>query len=659
MGREAAFDRVSRLLTRLLRDRAGNALAMIAAAVIPLLAMAGGGIDMGRSYLAQSRIQQACDAGVLAARKKLGSQVVATGQIPTGVAETGQRMFNINFRNGAYATRNRAFQMTLESDFAISGVAKVDVPTTVMTLFGYHEMAIKVSCQSRLNFSNTDVMFVFDTTGSMAETNPGDTKPRINVMRDVVQSFHTQLEGSKTAGTRIRYGFLPYATNVNVGGLLDNSWMVDNWKYQSREQVAVGQQNGTTTYDRNWAYVSGVQSAPSQSDTYTATYHPPVAYNNPGSTTVDAHENVVVTPPSSGTYPAYYTCDRANPVGTISYQDTPGTVRTEPFPGPPAGTRSIQPHAVLVNGNNYSTALSGSNCIVSVTTYTDYRGTFERVTDPTQTTVFNWRYKQLDRNVSNWRTETNGCIEERSTYEITDYGNVNLGKALDLDIDLIPTSDDATKWRPMYPSAIYARSVKWDGSGTFTTAPQTTPDEYIAPYWLGTAPCPAAARKLQPMTSQDLTSYLGGLQPSGATYHDIGMIWGGRLLSPTGLFAADNQEVDGKPTSRHLIFLTDGVTQALDVSYGAYGLEPLDRRRWTPASSLSLSDMVEQRFGVACSEVKKRNITIWVIGFGTTLNPIMTQCAGPGHFFEAKDAGELTAAFGKIAAQLGDLRLSK
>ena len=41
------------LLTRLARDRSGNTLAMIAAGIFPLLAMVGGGVDMGRSYLAQ------------------------------------------------------------------------------------------------------------------------------------------------------------------------------------------------------------------------------------------------------------------------------------------------------------------------------------------------------------------------------------------------------------------------------------------------------------------------------------------------------------------------------------------------------------------------------------------------------------------------------
>lgn len=69
--------------------------------------------------------------------------------------------------------------------------------------------------------------------------------------------------------------------------------------------------------------------------------------------------------------------------------------------------------------------------------------------------------------------------------------------------------------------------------------------------------------------------------------------------------------------------------------------------------------MVEKRFTVACNEVKKRNVTVWVVGFGTTLNPILTNCAGDGHWFEARNAAQLNTVFSKIAASMGYLRVSK
>ena len=57
------------LISRLRSNTAGNTLMLVAGAIIPLTAMIGSGVDMGRAYLVKSRLQQACDAGVLAGRK--------------------------------------------------------------------------------------------------------------------------------------------------------------------------------------------------------------------------------------------------------------------------------------------------------------------------------------------------------------------------------------------------------------------------------------------------------------------------------------------------------------------------------------------------------------------------------------------------------------
>ena len=81
------------LVARLARDAAGNTLAIVAASIAPILAMDGGGIDMGRSYLAESRLQQACDAGVLAARKKLDSPTSATASGTSPVTTAAEPSF--------------------------------------------------------------------------------------------------------------------------------------------------------------------------------------------------------------------------------------------------------------------------------------------------------------------------------------------------------------------------------------------------------------------------------------------------------------------------------------------------------------------------------------------------------------------------------------
>ncbi len=61
---------------------------------------------------------------------------------------------------------------------------------------------------------------------------------------------------------------------------------------------------------------------------------------------------------------------------------------------------------------------------------------------------------------SNWRTEANGCMEERSTYEITDYDNVDLAQALDLDLDKVPTNRRRTLAAEVSPtSSANGRSI--------------------------------------------------------------------------------------------------------------------------------------------------------------------------------------------------------
>ena len=55
-------------LSRLRTAEAGNTLAIGAAALLPLIGLVGGGVDMSRMYIVKTRLQHACDAGALAGR---------------------------------------------------------------------------------------------------------------------------------------------------------------------------------------------------------------------------------------------------------------------------------------------------------------------------------------------------------------------------------------------------------------------------------------------------------------------------------------------------------------------------------------------------------------------------------------------------------------
>ncbi len=623
-------------LTHLAKDKSGNVIAMIAASLFPLIALIGGGIDMGRGYLAQSRLQQACDAGTLAARKRLGDSIAVNGIVPDDVAETGQRFFNINFRDGAYGTENRRFTMALENDYSLTGTASVDVPTTLMAVFGYNEMPVEVSCGSIQSFNNLDVMMVVDTTGSMRHTNAGDTLSRMDSLKEVIRNFHAMLDAGKAPGTEIRYGFVPYATNVNVGHLLQDDWVVDDWTYQGRELSKRITVESGRTYWRNTQTVSGTRTDWITQSTYDAT--------RDTSSGVDEENNI---------------CEGSQPADTNTKVVTAtGAAYSEVQTDPPAFL-NVTPSQEVENGRDYRTVLEGVECKIQYREAVNYTRTFEKVLEVPSLSN-QWRYAPIAQDVRNWRTETEGCIEERDTYRITDYDNVDFTRALDLDIDLVPTpGDPSTQWRPRYPENIFVRSMKENGTGSFTTAAVTTPDNFVdsGTWWF--SDCPPAAHPLKELSGAELNTYLDTLVPYGATYHDIGMIWGGRLLSPTGLFAAANADTAGRTRGRHMIWLTDGQTEPYDLAYGVYGVDGLDQRRWLPSGGTTLTQTIEQRFGVACEQVKNRNITVWVVAFGTTLNPIMEECGGPGRTFQAANADELNNAFQEIAASMSELRISR
>jgi Flp pilus assembly protein TadG len=81
------------------RDTAANVMAISAASLVPILAMVGGGVDASRYYMTQTRLQQACDSGVLAARRAM-----LTETLTNEARDTGEAFFDQNYSEGIFGT---------------------------------------------------------------------------------------------------------------------------------------------------------------------------------------------------------------------------------------------------------------------------------------------------------------------------------------------------------------------------------------------------------------------------------------------------------------------------------------------------------------------------------------------------------------------------
>jgi len=510
---------------------------------------------------------------------------------------------------------------------------------TLMRVLGKTTETLSVTCDAEMRLPNTDVMFVLDNTGSMGQKAVStDTLTKIQSLKIAVKCFYEIVAhldtdavcatGTPSGGTgsqvQIRFGFMPYSTNVNVGKLLPNSYFADSWSYQTR----VANWNPTTV-TTNGPYWQVYGSSISQSDC--------LKYMNNQSFT-----GFTPTPTSSG---------GPNPTPTVTVVFNSDGSATQGGSGE--------------WGWSGATDTSGSteSCRrLRTDTTTQYIPSFK-----------DWTYKLAPINVSglkaggsNWNdsiqaavgssgTNTtitwDGCIEERPTVRQTTYDPIPSG-AKDLNIDLVPTtSDSTTQWGPALPDLIFLRNIQSYWSEAYNGTSTTTTANYYngVPYY-----CPAQAVKLQAWPDATaFDTYVDSLVPTGNTYHDIGMLWGARFMSPTGIFASENATTPGGADIQcHMIFMTDGDPCTSVGNYQAYGVAWFDRRQTSSSSAPTdgctttgtLTQQVNARVDALCTAIKNKNITLWVVTFGyVDPNTVtrLTACASSSKYFSANNAAQI------------------
>lgn len=577
-------------------------------------------------------------------------KVDGTNTLDQNAATQAQQFFKNNFQAGWIATTNPMFSPVKTSDQQVSGTASVTVPMSITKIIDAKDAVVTVSCKARYDISDTDVIFVLDTTGSMAcrpedtdtqcntyvqnnpavsYTRPNDSNgmpgysaqngfgvpettagngSRIKALRQAVKDFYSTVAGSVDANTRIRYGFVSYTSIINAGKAI---------------------------YDVNPAYLIGNSAGE------TGNYQTRV---------VTGEYEVSTTYAKQSNNRPQNACESASP----NTRD-------------PAATPA----------NPYTFRLSDGQATTSKYTWR-YGACYDtsRVTGPV------WTYGQYPQDVSQYvkgstiqnptfvrtaLTAWDGCIEERQTQSGTTSFNSN---AYDLDPSLVPTSNNATRWRPAWAA------VTWARNSYTSTASQTSNDDSF-PWWVypaknlsaddqrgsGYYSCGKPIRRLSVMSQSDIANYVDAadFKPLGGTYHDTGMIWGVRLLAPNGIFAADNVGRTGQPAPKKVIvFLTDGDMSPNANIYGQYGIEYYDQRVSGGNSSPSLKDFHNARFLYECAQASQLKIDVWTVAIGANTTNELTQCASsPAQALYTTTGSGLSALFQKIAKQVAMLRLQQ
>lgn len=505
------------------------------------------------------------------------------------------KFFNFNFAQQQYGTASFTPQVTRPARGTVRITASTTIPTAVMKLFGNDSIDLDVDCDATLNMVNTDVVLVLDVTGSMDQTLGGTKK--IAALREAVMAFYDELA--------------PVQTQLEAAGMRLRYGIVP---YSANVNV------GKLVRAVNSSYITNTNTYQTRIPVFYTATQETVA----GLTETQCNNREQAKTPGGDVYPA-----------------------TEKF-------------------TSWSTNRRNSSCVITTVTY-----------NTTATGQFAERYLHVAAplNVSAYKMGSNvavpsrlpgttqnatwaGCLEERDTVDTirASSGYAIPTGAHDLNIDLIPNSD-ATRWRPVWPEVSYQRFAEIDDTiqaaddGDENTIGES--DELRS-----NVTCPAEAVRLKAFSRSDMQSYVNALTPTGSTYHDIGMIWGARLISKAGIFADSPDTFNGMPATRHIIFMTDGELAPTDRVYSTYGMEKWDQRVTGNFNADGQYASHEQRFKMICNAIKGRNVSIWAIAFGTTASAAMTECASnPNQVRTADQKDQLIATFRELGRNIGALRL--
>lgn len=731
----AMNDELIGFLSRLRKDARGNVMAMAAAMILPMIGLVGGAVDMSRLYATKTRLQAACDAGALAGRRTMG---VGTWAASSGAANTqAQKIFTLNFQPGAFASENQSATYT-EANGTVTGNAQADVPMTLMKVFGTPTSTINVSCTSMMVIPNTDVMFVLDTTGSM-DSNDSAGVPKITGLKKATKCFYEALakentdavcekagstetppSGGISSAVQLRFGFMPYATNVNVGKLLPTKYFADNWNYQSRvlnttpqwtwalgdassRNVSSTSTSGTPVTDTTTGYagwgdaangvtIDGVDYQRRPGLQQTACLNQNTAMSN---TMVGYIDTVTMTSSLTNATPATPVYNASNPPSSQSsnFQDveshslagykyiynTSGQnkCRLQKSADRTWSTTTLGSQTRAIVWTSYNKVINGytyrqvsSNIAGLKKSATEWNDSVNLPINKQDITV-----KLSGQNVdttltveTNAAVSWNGCIEDAYEPQNVAWASGIPSNAYGAKIDLVPTSTNTqTLWAPVLPDAVWGR---YDSNGRTTSNVTTNSDLYRSV----DADCPSQAAKLQSWGASAFQTYVNNLSTGGNTYHDVGLVWGGRFLSPDGIFHDENwQTSQGASIYRHLVFMTDGDTNTSQTNYTSEGIAWWDRRQTSGTNDSDTDSIVNARFAAICTAIKAKGIVIWVISYGngtnTTTDTNLRNCSSDSvinntttgestRFFKAANSDNLISTFKSIANQISSLRLT-
>ena len=196
---------IHHIIKDFLADRSGNVAILCAAAMLPMLVLAGGATDIARHEAYRVQLQDSVDRAVLAAasltQTRPSEQTVRDYLATLPFIADVKLLFDI--------------KTTLNSR-EVTVTATYDMPTAFLPLININSIAVNTSATAVERRQNLEISLMLDMSGSMRFREPASAPTRISLLRPAAKDFIDAMVTPQSAAYT-SVSIVPYAGSVNPG----------------------------------------------------------------------------------------------------------------------------------------------------------------------------------------------------------------------------------------------------------------------------------------------------------------------------------------------------------------------------------------------------------------------------------------------------------
>ncbi len=210
------FSKTKLKYSNLIKNQKGSILVQTALAGTVFVGMLGVGVDLGRAYLYRAQLSGALDAAALA-----GAKAFHSASRDAEIQAFFDSNFDSTFMDGTVDPLVITEVDTATKTLDVSTSAEVS--TVFMRVFGFDTVDVAASAETTSKQTGLQLVMVLDNTGSMRSSDSGTT--RINALKSSAKALVNNLFGDDATNDKLEIAVVPYVTTVNVGHLLDSSYI--------------------------------------------------------------------------------------------------------------------------------------------------------------------------------------------------------------------------------------------------------------------------------------------------------------------------------------------------------------------------------------------------------------------------------------------------